>query len=110
MSAHPEARVSTHAPQRQVGVSVGEACSQLESIFESDARAEILARLSGKGDAVQALTCLRAAMRSHRLPTSGLPVSLASVVQSLDNRTKKEGFHVLESWDYPAHHFTRDIV
>jgi hypothetical protein len=37
-------------------------------------------------------------------------VSLASAVQSLDHRTKKEGFHVLESWDYRAHCFARDIV
>jgi hypothetical protein len=102
--------MSTQAPQRQDGVAVGEACSQLESILEGDARAEILSQLSRGGDAAGALARLRTAMRSHRLPMRGDPVSLARVVQSLDNRTRKEGFHVLESWDYRAHRFARDIV
>jgi hypothetical protein len=102
--------MSTHAPQAHGGVPVGEACSQLESLLERDARADILARLSQKADAAGGLARLRAAMRSHRLPTSAGPVSLAGVVQSLDNRTKQEGFHVLESWDYRAHRFARDIV
>jgi hypothetical protein len=102
--------MSTHAPKRQGGVPVGEACSQLERLLESDARADILAQLSRDADGADALARLRAAMRSHRLPMSRAPASLASVVQSLDTRTKKEGFHVLESWDYRAHRFARDIV
>src|SRR5262249_18507402 len=99
-----------HAPQQQGGVTVGEACSQLESLLDGDARAEIVAQLSRKADAAVALTRLRAAMRSHRLPVSRGPVSIAAAVQSLDSRTKKEGFHVLESWDYRAHRFAPDIV
>jgi hypothetical protein len=102
--------MSTHAAQRQGGVPVGEACSQLEGVLASDARADILAQLSRETDAEGAVARLRSAMRSHRLPTSSGPVSLGSVVQSLDHRTKKEGFHVLESWDYRAHRFARDIV
>jgi hypothetical protein len=102
--------MSTHAAQRRDAVSVGEACAQLESLLESDARAEALAELSREADAERALARLRTAMRSHRLPTGGAPVSLARIVQSLDHRTRKEGFHVLESWDYRAHRFAHDIV
>jgi hypothetical protein len=102
--------MSTHAPQRQGGVAIGEACLQLESLLDGDARADILTQLSRRGDAADSVARLRSAMRSHRLPTSRGPVSLAGVVQSLDSRTKKEGFHVLESWDYRAHRFARDIV
>src|SRR5262245_30853322 len=95
-------RMSTNAPQRQGGVPVGEACSQLERLLESDARAEVLGQLTRGADASDALARLRIAMRSHRLPLSRAPVSIAGAVQSLDDRTKKEGFHVLESWDYRA--------
>jgi len=102
--------MSTHAAQRQGAVPVGEACSQLESLLENDARAETLEELSREADAGAALARLRTAMRSHRLPMRGAPASLGRVVQSLDNRTRKEGFHVLESWDYRAHRFARDIV
>src|SRR5437764_4384286 len=55
-----------------------------------------------------AMARLRAAMQSHSFPTSASPLALDRVVRQLDSRTRAEGFHVLQSWDYRAHRFVGD--
>jgi hypothetical protein len=44
-------------------------------------------------------------MREHTFPTSGAPIALDRIVRDLDRRTRAEGFHPLQSWDYRAHRF-----
>jgi hypothetical protein len=90
-------------------VSVREACDLMARVAAPDARRRILESLRA-GDGHQAsLDRLRRAMRSHVFPPGGTR-ELARVVQALDQRTKSEGFHVLESWDYVAHRFADDII
>jgi hypothetical protein len=49
-------------------------------------------------------------MRSHSFANGGAPLSLRSLVHSFDARSRREGLHVLEGWDYRAHKFPDDIV
>ncbi len=49
-------------------------------------------------------------MRTHAFPTARETISLRSVVDSLDARTRKEGLHVLQGWDFVAHRFPDDIA
>lgn len=51
---------------------------------------------------------LRDAMRKHSFSTGAKPVSLAGVVAELDSRCRRDGFHVMQAWDFRAHRFTDD--
>lgn len=62
------------------------------------------------GGADAALAQLRKAMRSHAFPAASGAVSLRRTVDSLDTRTRREGVHVLQGWDFVAHRFPQDIA
>jgi hypothetical protein len=49
-------------------------------------------------------------MRTHTFPVSTAALSLRPLVDTLDARTKKEGLHVLQGWDFVAHRFPDDIA
>jgi hypothetical protein len=49
-------------------------------------------------------------MRTHTFPTATTPVVLRRIVDTLDARTRKEGLHVLQGWDYLAHRFPDEIA
>ena len=91
-------------------VTVADGCRLLETLLHGGVREEILAAVARGAEMPERLARLRRAMRSHVFPTDGTAVSLGSVVNALDARTKNEGFHVLESWDFRAHRFADQIV
>jgi len=91
-------------------VTVREACDAIEELLAPTVRDRILASIRSPNGPEGSLDRLRRRMRSHSFPTGGPTYSVARVVQSLDQRTKAEGFHVLESWDYVAHRFATEIV
>jgi hypothetical protein len=91
-------------------VTVREACEIIAETLAPGVRQEILESLHATDGQEESLPRLRRAMRSHAFPSDGVTRSLARVVQALDQRTKAEGFHVLESWDYAAHRFADQIV
>jgi hypothetical protein len=86
------------------------ACDCLESLFAEGGHTAVLEQLSDTPDFREALRQLRAGMRSHRFAAPQVPGSLERIVQSLDGRTRREGFHLLESWDYRAHRFSGDSI
>lgn len=86
------------------------ACDLVERALEGDTRREILERAMGSGGFVRGLRRLRIAMRSHALETGAGALSLASVVLDLDRRTREDGFHVLQAWDYGAQRFSDENV
>lgn len=79
----------------------------LEGLLTGPARAEIRSSL-GAGDLPTRLKRLRRAMNEHTL--EGTPPGMAKVVRRLDVRTRKDGFHCLNSWDHQTHRFTEDIT
>jgi hypothetical protein len=94
-------------------IAFDEACERLASALRGATRREILdAALSAPaaGSTAGALARLRAAMRAHTFPTASAPLALRRAVDRLDARTRREGLHVLEGWDYRAHRFPDDIA
>ncbi len=49
-------------------------------------------------------------MRAHTFPKQSGKVAFRGVVQALDQRTRAEGFHVLQGWDPMARAFPDDIA
>jgi hypothetical protein len=96
--------------RERVRVTVREACEAIEDMFAADVRQQIVASLRSPNGMQESLARLRRGMRSHAFARNGTTHSLARVVQALDHRTKAEGFHVLESWDYVGHKFADQIV
>ena len=91
-------------------VTVREAHDLIAEMLAPDARRQLLESIQAPDGLEASLGRLRRAMRSHAFPSQGETRSLARVVQALDHRTKAEGFHVLESWDYVGHKFADQIV
>jgi len=91
-------------------VTVREASELVAGLLAPEARQAILESVRSSDGVEASLARLRRAMRAHAFPASGTTHSLARVVQALDQRTKAEGFHVLESWDYVEHKFAEHIV
>ena len=91
-------------------VTLREARDAVEELISPTVRGRILAAMQSLGGPEGSLERLRRGMRSHSFATGGGSYSIARVVQSLDQRTKSEGFHVLESWDYVGHRFANEIV
>jgi hypothetical protein len=83
-------------------IGFAEAVAQLEETLRDDTRARILEGLSMDG--------LRKGMRSHTFHTGSGKVELRRLVDSLDARTRREGMHVLQGWDFVAHEFPKDIA
>jgi hypothetical protein len=95
---------------RRAGVTVREACEQIARVLAPDVRGAIFESMLVADDLAASLAKLRRAMRSHAFPTHHRTHSLARAVQALDHRTRAEGLHVLESWDYVAHKFADQTV
>ncbi len=68
-------------------VTFASACERLETILAGPLRSRILSESS--------ISTLAAAFRSNSFPS----VSLQRVVRGLDERTRADGFHVLNDWD-----------
>jgi hypothetical protein len=100
----------TLSPRTRPAITYDAACDLLETVLNGEARGAILDAVESTPKAGDALARLRAGMRAHRFPTAASPVVMHRVVQALDQRTRREGFHVLESWDYRAHRFADDIT
>ncbi len=94
----------------RTGIPFDEASASLAALLRGSTRGEILDALLGAGGPDDPLAKLRRAMRAHTFPTATTPVALRRIVDSLDARTRKEGLHVLQGWDYVAHRFPDEIA
>lgn len=91
-------------------ITFNESCEHLEAALRDSTRGEIVDALRADGAMPDALARLRAAMRAHAFPAARGSQSFRRVVGALDARSRGEGLHVLEGWDYRAHRFPDDIV
>ena len=99
----------THG-SKQVRISLDEALAQLRVALGAGTRGEIVDAAMEGADVPASLAHLRKAMRSHEFRTTSGTVSLRRMVDTLDARTKREGMHVLQGWDFVAHQFPKDIA
>jgi hypothetical protein len=90
-------------------VTFAEAHERLGEVLRRPARGEILDALM-EGEADGALARLRRAMHTHTFPAGAGALNLRRVVDALDARTRREGLHVLQGWDYVAHRFPDEIA
>jgi hypothetical protein len=98
------------AQARPEKVSFRDALEQVESALHGGARREILEAAFGAGDFAAQLAHLRKAMRSHAFPVASRTISLRRMIDTLDARSRREGMHVLQGWDFVAHEFPKDIA
>jgi hypothetical protein len=89
-------------------ITYHDALELVESLLRGDARGRLVDALVDDRDVEGSLDRLRKALRSH-LSSSG-STDLRRVVDTLDARTRREGFHVLQSWDFVEHRFAKDIA
>ncbi len=95
---------------RQPAITFDAAAGDLEAVLRGTIRGAILDALIGDDGPEGALARLRHAMHTHTFPAASGPVKLRRVIDSLDARTRREGLHVLQGWDYVAHRFPDDIA
>lgn len=85
-------------------------CTRLERILEGGTRAGILDGAMEGRSPRQALMRLRTMLAGHRFETGDRTVELADDVAELDRRTREEGFHVLQAWNFREQRFTEDNI
>jgi hypothetical protein len=89
-------------------MNFADACLLLEKALR--ARPAIVeASIGGSGNRAS-FARLRSAMRSHTFQTGSGTFSLQKLVFDYDERSQREGLHVLHAWDFQKHVFSEDIA
>jgi hypothetical protein len=83
-----------------------DACAELESALSGPLRREIVEHL-GEDDPFEVL---REGMRQHTFVTDSGEVSLRRIVTSLDQRSRKEGLHLVQAWDFEKQRHSFDNI
>ncbi len=86
-------------PEPQPNITFDSACVVIEAALSGTSRHEIVAEVSKFKSFSKALSQLRDGMRSNRFQAGGNTVSLDAIIQTFDQRTRQDGFHVLHDWD-----------
>ncbi|MEK7402877.1 MAG: hypothetical protein AABZ80_11050 [Gemmatimonadota bacterium] len=84
-------------------ITWADSCQAVATALTGTTRCEIVDVLVATKDPLGAL---RTAMRRNSFET----VDLERVVASLDSRSRKEGLHLVQAWDFGKHRFTDDSV
>ena len=95
---------------RRSVVTFDEASERLGAVLRGRTRGEILDALVRAAGPDGALAHLRRSMHAHTFLAGVERVSMRRIVDSLDARTRSEGLHVLQGWDYVAHRFPDEIA
>lgn len=85
-------------------------CSVLESILEGGARSQILDRVLREDNLEVGFKRLRSSMQTHVFRASTDVFALSAMIEELDSRTREDGFHVLQAWDFGTHQFSEENV
>jgi hypothetical protein len=91
-------------------VRFADAYEGLAAVLQGSVRHAIVDALLADGSPKAALGRLRKAMRTHTFPAKPAPLALRRIVETLDSRSRREGLHVLEGWDYREQRFPDDIA
>ena len=97
----------THEHERK---TCEEACEILQDVLTGSIRSQILDDVQGSGSFKESFGRLRAGMSANIFNTASGKLSLAKLVQDLDQRTRKDGFHVFHAWHHTEHRFTRENI
>ena len=81
-----------------------DAYALVEEAVTGSFRHDVVAEAARATEARVALERIREQMRSHRWIGRGTRVALDDVVSDYDDRTRRDGLHVLHDWDGKADH------
>jgi hypothetical protein len=92
--------------------ALGDLTAVLRDVLGSDRREAILDEVLGPRGPGRTgpLHLLRQWMEGHTFGTGTDRVTLEQPVHALDRRTREEGFHVLQAWDFKRLRFTQDEI
>ncbi len=85
-------------------------CSVLESILKGSARTQILDRALSGDEFKVGVKRLRSSMQTHIFRASVDVFSLSQMIEELAEKTRDDGFHVLQAWDFGTHQFSEENV
>jgi hypothetical protein len=85
-------------------------CSLIEAALEPGVRGDIVSEASTATDLGGALGRLGEAMRTHTFRAGTTKIALDNAITALDQRTAKDGFHVLHDWHGPSKRFNDDSI
>jgi len=91
-------------------MTLGVACSLIDTILTGDARRLLVADLATARDFRSALERLRDSMRSHAWRAGAQSIALGRFVKEYDVDTRRDGFHVLNDWDGKADRVNEDTI
>lgn len=89
---------------------LSEVLDALDGALRGPTRRLVLDGMQSRGDFADWMGRMRSAMTEHRFVAGDKRMDLAHAVRRLDVRTRKDGFHVLHSWNHQTHEFTNDVV
>lgn len=87
-----------------------DAYALVEEAVTGSFRHDVVAEAARATEARVALERIREQMRSHRWIGRGTRVALDDVVSDYDDRTRRDGLHVLHDWDGKADHINPETI
>jgi len=85
-------------------------CVLLESALAGPARSAIAADAADSKDFAEGLRRLRDSMRANAWSAGSQRINLERFVNVFDDRTRRDGFHVLHDWDGKADRVNEDVI
>ena len=76
-----------------------DALGRLTELFTGCFRRELVEELDGRTRGRKAFDDLIAGMRTHRWRAGARRIDLSGAIRELDDRTRRDGLHVLHDWD-----------
>jgi hypothetical protein len=89
-------------------VTFDDACAQIEGALHGSTRRAIVDDALRGGDGAPAFEAMQSAMRANTFPTASGPLVLRRIVDSFDAKSRREGLHVVQGWDFQNLRFTTD--
>jgi hypothetical protein len=87
-----------------------DACGRLDAALDGAFRRIIVSDIGAAKDFRAALLRMRDCMRSHSWKSGSQHIAFGRIVRTFDERTRRDGFHVLHDWDGKADTVNDDII
>ena len=86
------------------------ACEVFDDLLSGEFRRETVAAAARLSPLGRSLQHLAAGMRDHRWRSAGQPIDVSTLIDELDQATRREGFHVLHDWDGKSGRVTANSI
>ena len=93
-----------------VSVTFAAACDLVESALAGPLRRDVAGAAAAAPDAHAALVRVREQMRTHRWSAGRSRVALDALIRDYDDRTRRDGMHILHDWDGKADHVNANTI